>query len=137
MLFNILILHETQQAAPRPECTTDYECSAQLACIREKCQNPCFTHSCGVNAECKVQNHRAICVCLPGYIGNPIAVCEERKTSDFFTYTQSDYFRQTPLYKNFTIIYHVLISHSWLQKRFRVPFNSSLHKQRVPESLHI
>ena len=46
--------------APRPECTTDPECPDHLACIQEKCQNPCFTTTCGVNAQCKVTRHRAI-----------------------------------------------------------------------------
>ena len=65
--------------APRPECTSDPECPQHLACIQEKCQNPCFTESCGINAECKVKNHRAFCVCLFGYEGDPYTICEERK----------------------------------------------------------
>jgi hypothetical protein len=64
---------------PRPECTTDPECPEHLACIREKCQDPCQTHSCGVNAECKVKRHRAFCVCIFGYEGDPYTICEERK----------------------------------------------------------
>ena len=69
--------------APRPECTTDPECPEHLACIREKCQDPCQTHSCGVNAECKVKRHRAFCVCLIGYEGDPYTICEERKHVEF------------------------------------------------------
>ena len=66
-------------SAPRPECTTDYECPKHLACIREKCQDPCQTHTCGINAECMVRNHRALCVCLSGFVGDPFTICEERK----------------------------------------------------------
>ena len=66
-------------SAPRPECTTDPECADHLACIREKCQNPCFTSTCGINAECKAQRHRAVCYCKPGYEGDPYRICEERK----------------------------------------------------------
>ena len=66
-------------SAPRPECVSDPECPNHLACIQEKCQNPCFTHSCGQNAECKVKNHRALCVCRFGFIGDPYSICEERK----------------------------------------------------------
>ena len=66
-------------SAPRPECISDPECPNHLACIQEKCQNPCFTHSCGQNAECKVKNHRALCVCLYVYVGDPYSLCEERK----------------------------------------------------------
>ena len=65
--------------APRPECTSDPECPQHLACIQEKCQNPCFTESCGIKAECKVKNHRAFCVCMVGYEGDPYTICEERK----------------------------------------------------------
>ena len=66
-------------SAPKPECLSDPECPNHLACIQEKCQNPCFTHSCGQNAECKVKNHRALCVCLYGFVGDPYTLCEERK----------------------------------------------------------
>ena len=66
-------------SAKRPECTTDPECPDPLACIREKCQNPCFTTTCGVNAECRVTRHRAICYCKQGYEGDPYRICEERK----------------------------------------------------------
>ena len=72
-------------SAPRPECTSDYECPTHLACIREKCQDPCQTHTCGINAECMVRNHRALCVCIDGYVGDPFTICEERKlhTKDY------------------------------------------------------
>ena len=72
--------------APRPECTTDPECPDHLACIREKCQNPCFTTTCGVNAECRVTRHRAICYCKPGYEGDPYRICEERKQEYFYLF---------------------------------------------------
>ena len=73
MLYHII-------SAPRPECTSDYECPTHLACIREKCQDPCQSHTCGINAECMVRNHRALCVCLDGFVGDPFTICEERKT---------------------------------------------------------
>ena len=66
-------------SAIKPECTTDPECPDHLACIREKCQNPCFTTTCGVNAECRASRHRAICYCKAGYEGDPYRICEERK----------------------------------------------------------
>ena len=67
-------------SAPKPECTSDPECPFHLACIQEKCQDPCYTSTCGVNAECKAKNHRAICVCIYGFVGDPYTICEERKT---------------------------------------------------------
>ncbi len=66
-------------SAPRPECTTDPECLLHLACIQQRCQDPCSTHRCGTNALCKVANHRAYCVCQRGFEGDPQRVCEERK----------------------------------------------------------
>ena len=66
-------------SAPQPECTSDPECPTHLACIQEKCQDPCFSTVCGQNAECRANNHRAICVCRTGFIGDPYTVCEERK----------------------------------------------------------
>ena len=65
--------------AIRPECTQDPECPQHLACIREKCKNPCSTNTCGIKAKCNSQNHRAICVCIIGYVGDPYSICEERK----------------------------------------------------------
>ena len=96
--------------APKPECTSDPECPNHLACIQEKCQDPCYTNSCGRNAECKVKNHRAICVCLFGYVGDPYTFCEERKVHSIslivlkiFTYLEG--FKVRPLFFN-----------SWMQE---------------------
>ena len=58
----------------RPECTVNTDCSANLACIRSKCQDPC-PGTCGTNAECQVVSHLPNCVCLPGYSGNPFQYC--------------------------------------------------------------
>jgi hypothetical protein len=71
-------------SAPKPECTTDPECPLNLACIQERCQDPCFTTVCGTNAECRVNNHRAVCICRTGYIGDPYTICEERKLQLIF-----------------------------------------------------
>lgn len=58
----------------RPECTINAECPSNLACIKEKCQDPCLG-SCGVNALCSVVNHNAICTCISGYEGDPTMQC--------------------------------------------------------------
>lgn len=58
----------------RPECTINSECSTNLACIREKCSDPC-PGSCGVGAQCNVLNHTPICTCLEGYTGDPFTNC--------------------------------------------------------------
>lgn len=58
----------------RPECTIHPECSSNLACIQEKCRDPC-PGSCGVNARCSVVNHNAVCTCVVGYDGDPTVQC--------------------------------------------------------------
>ena len=65
--------------AIQPECRSDPECDSHLACVREECVDPCYTSACGQNAHCKARNHRAVCICNPGFEGNPYAYCEERK----------------------------------------------------------
>lgn len=58
----------------RPECVSSSECPFNLACINEKCQDPC-PNSCGLNSECRVISHTPNCMCLPGYIGDPFIQC--------------------------------------------------------------
>ena len=59
----------------RRECETSYECAPQLACIRFKCVDPC-PGTCGINADCRVQNHVPECYCINGYEGNPYLACQ-------------------------------------------------------------
>lgn len=58
----------------RPECSVNTDCSPTLACISDKCRDPCIG-SCGINAECHVQNHIPICTCLPNYTGDSFTQC--------------------------------------------------------------
>lgn len=58
----------------RPECVTNNECSFNLACINNKCKDPC-TGICGSNAECKVVSHTPNCICFSGYQGDPFVGC--------------------------------------------------------------
>lgn len=61
----------------RPECVSNSECANNLACINQKCKDPC-PGSCGANAECRVISHTPNCVCVPGYEGNPFVQCLQR-----------------------------------------------------------
>lgn len=59
------------------ECTSDHDCPYHKSCINERCLDPC-THgsvSCGRDAECKVQFHRASCECPQGTQGDPRISC--------------------------------------------------------------
>ncbi|KAK8736180.1 hypothetical protein OTU49_004861, partial [Cherax quadricarinatus] len=59
----------------RPECTINSDCPKYLACVNQKCRDPCQDGSCGVNALCDVINHRAMCSCPRAYKGNPYIEC--------------------------------------------------------------
>lgn len=58
----------------KPECTINAECSSNLACIREKCIDPCVG-SCGLLALCVVTNHIPICTCAEDFTGDPFTRC--------------------------------------------------------------
>ena len=70
--------------APKPECVTDPECPQHLACIGQKCRDPCVPEQCAPTATCRVNNHRALCVCPPGLEGDPYRACVLRKSMFIF-----------------------------------------------------
>lgn len=61
----------------RPQCISNSECPSHLACINQKCRDPC-PGSCGSNAECKVINHIPMCICNQGYEGDPFVSCKQK-----------------------------------------------------------
>ncbi|XP_047739046.1 uncharacterized protein LOC108675679 isoform X4 [Hyalella azteca] len=61
-----------QIAGPRETCTRDTDCSDDMACLDGVCYSPC---QCGKDATCHVLNHRPVCSCAPGYIGDPNTEC--------------------------------------------------------------
>lgn len=63
----------------RPECVTNSECANDLACINRHCQDPCVPNICGLNAECHVVSHSAICECRPEFYGDPFVQCSRRE----------------------------------------------------------
>lgn len=62
----------------RPECLSNSECASNLACIKQKCINPC-TGSCGQNTQCAVVSHSPMCSCLPGFTGDPFSFCNQQQ----------------------------------------------------------
>lgn len=58
----------------RPECMTNSECPRNLACINERCVDPCVG-SCASEAICTCYNHQATCRCPDGYVGDPFVAC--------------------------------------------------------------
>ena len=62
------------------ECLTNPDCPMIHACRNEKCVDPC---DCAANADCEARNHRGICTCISGYIGDPyIDGCRLRKLTN-------------------------------------------------------
>lgn len=51
------------------------DCHKSKACHNNRCKDPC-PGVCAVNAECRVQNHAPICLCMPGYTGDPSVSCD-------------------------------------------------------------
>ena len=68
----------------RPECRIHSECASNLACINEKCRDPC-PGACGAFAECEVINHNAVCRCQQGYEGDPFTGCRRITTREYST----------------------------------------------------
>ncbi|EZA46539.1 hypothetical protein X777_00055, partial [Ooceraea biroi] len=58
----------------RPECILSSECKSLLACVNQRCTDPC-PGSCGVNAQCHVLNHLPVCTCMEGFTGDPFTQC--------------------------------------------------------------
>lgn len=63
----------------KPECISSSECANNLACINQKCQDPC-PGSCGVNAVCRVVSHTPNCACKIGYTGDAFLQCIQIET---------------------------------------------------------
>lgn len=58
----------------KPECISNSECPVHLACINQKCKDPCVK-ACGLNAMCRVVSHSATCLCPESYAGDPFSQC--------------------------------------------------------------
>ena len=59
----------------RPECVSNSECPSNMACVAQRCRDPC-PGVCGENAECRVVNHNPICNCARGFTGDPFIRCQ-------------------------------------------------------------
>lgn len=63
----------------RPECVEHDDCSSSLACIENRCKDPCTQltsgRACGANALCRVDDHQPICSCPKDHTGHPFEGC--------------------------------------------------------------
>ena len=62
----------------RSECTLNSDCPSTKACVNQKCVEPCQGNVCGINAQCIVYEHVAVCQCPQGYIGDAFYQCEKQ-----------------------------------------------------------
>ena len=59
------------------ECSKDPDCFNHQVCIDTGCRDVCLVNNpCAPNAICKGEDHRPLCNCPPGYIGNPHISCK-------------------------------------------------------------
>lgn len=58
-----------------PGCKSNDECSLSEACLNRQCVNPCNGNLCSSTAECHPANHKAVCRCPGGLIGDPFVRC--------------------------------------------------------------
>lgn len=70
----------------RPQCTVNSDCPKDLACLNQKCKDPCVG-TCGTNAQCKIVNHNPICSCMPKYTGDPFSHCH--RNGKYFLHTNT------------------------------------------------
>lgn len=67
----------------RPECSQNFECDREKACIKNKCVNPC-PGTCASTAVCNVINHIPMCSCPERTTGNAFVECRPLSGSFFF-----------------------------------------------------
>lgn len=80
--LNVFFLHcclPSTENVILAECRTNTECPSDKACINQRCQDPCSSNRCGLNAECITINHHPSCHCQSGLAGDPQLQCFRRK----------------------------------------------------------
>lgn len=53
------------------QCRRDSQCADNLTCKKGKCEDPCESKQCGIQAVCNATKHKASCICPPGHLGDP------------------------------------------------------------------
>uniref|UniRef100_A0A6A7FWN7 Neurogenic locus notch homolog protein 3-like n=1 Tax=Hirondellea gigas TaxID=1518452 RepID=A0A6A7FWN7_9CRUS len=70
----------------RGECEVPQDCPRHKTCYNYQCQSACYTNTgpvCGSGADCTMKNHRPVCSCPRGFIGNPLIRCNIDATSRY------------------------------------------------------
>ncbi|XP_063234365.1 neurogenic locus notch homolog protein 1 [Bacillus rossius redtenbacheri] len=58
-----------------PECQSDRECSDHQYCSGVRCSPACSEGTCGAGAYCEARDHKAVCKCPEGHVGNALLSC--------------------------------------------------------------
>lgn len=53
------------------QCSKDTDCDSSAACRNGKCRDVCSDVSCAPGAICNMFEHRAVCICPSGHLGDP------------------------------------------------------------------
>lgn len=53
------------------QCARNEDCANNLACFEGKCTDACHIAECGRNAVCEGNDHKALCHCPAGHLGDP------------------------------------------------------------------
>lgn len=63
------------------ECNSNLDCDSNKKCVSGSCKDPCLERGvCGNNAQCRTENHEAMCSCPQNSNGDPRVECQETKT---------------------------------------------------------
>lgn len=64
-----------QGCSPLPLCGFNSDCPLDKACIERVCTDPCEAAPCPQGSVCTVETHRPVCLCPPGFTGDPRVGC--------------------------------------------------------------
>lgn len=71
-----------QKRCDQLECAADDECLSSEKCRDNECVDACSEANCVQNSRCVARNHDSACLCLPGFVGNPLRFCEREKQDE-------------------------------------------------------
>ncbi|XP_046673785.1 C-type lectin domain family 18 member B-like [Homalodisca vitripennis] len=60
------------------KCLENADCPLDRACIKQKCEDPCYNICNGNNTSCRVRNHIPYCTCKEGFYGDPLTACNQQ-----------------------------------------------------------
>jgi hypothetical protein len=113
----------------RPECILDSDCPSHLACLQNKCRDPC-PGSCAPFAICQVISHSPSCTCDVGYTGDGFRYCnvqrDERKIS--FKIIHTNFITKFTNYLKKDTKYFIQIFHNSFKIIFPLSIHSNLSK---------